>query len=273
MPNPLKKVRHTKGFVRANFSFLVLHSESNEVSDMVDARNYRLIPTPCATRSLERPFVAFLLTLLLPITLWAPSVIAQTSTASALTTDIAPAPADLEDTDYFAVFNAATNAARRTALGTARVNVNGPYDPNRLNVYLLKPSAIDGVRGQPCNCRTLAGKNVVYCDQALIKATINSFDFSGAQTAPSATADPEVAEVMVRTQDDNAASILTWIIGHEVGHIAFDEQRIGPSAMPDGGLWTRRGEEEWADRFALDGVSGAERSASALFFSELAGRL
>jgi hypothetical protein len=143
-----------------------------------------------------------------------------------------------------------------TRLAGGAINVNGAYDPAALNIYLLDGSRIPQDLGRfSCNCRTDSGLNMIVCDTDYLDAIANAYDFSG--NAARAVSDPAIVSALRRASLHRSAGVLTWILGHEIGHVhygaltrrsAFNESAGVGSEREAAG---NRDRELQADNFAM----------------------
>ncbi len=115
------------------------------------------------------------------------------------------------------------------------LKVNEPYNGQGTYLYITKPSRASELPSQlRNNCTSLLGTRAIVCDGAYLESIGRCMqDPNFHQAAPR---DPDIQEVILGLMRIKGSSLLHWIIGHEVGHIAN-----GDTLHPPSGGWTSPG--------------------------------
>jgi hypothetical protein len=141
----------------------------------------------------------------------------------------------LDNTFSIPVSEAGYGFIYSTRIQNRWVNVNGPYQEDALNIYLIKdPGRVPALRSVSCNCVAIFSQTSILCDSSFLHALLYSFD---PRAGPSEPTTPEAQkalkdaglnldEMMAGFADSVTTSILQWVIGHEIGHIQHGDQSM-----------------------------------------------
>lgn len=175
------------------------------------------------------------------------------------------------------------------------LNINGPADPNGLNVYVIDSGRNGDLSELSCNCAVL-DDGMIVCDRALLTYFRNllsnqdrqrglrafeealagkldgqaKFVFGGreyslrdAKSLVAEVGEKELNEIYDLTNARFSYALLQWIVGHELGHIA-----LGHTSGDTGdGPLRRTRQETGADDYMIRRVSTDELDATYLWLT------
>ena len=129
-----------------------------------------------------------------------------------------------------------------------KINITVAPRAGHLNFYVAKGILPGKLAGLKCNC-AYVGFDIVICDQAFLETFASSVNFTRDSIYGESASEiwDEEGNLFAKINQTTSATLLSWIIGHEIGHAVLHEPATAGRRI----IMTRE-KENAADSFFLE---------------------